>query len=144
MIINRGMGDPCNAGDSDYNPALCLANSLSTEGSCVNGVDSNTGNSCSSNGPGSVVNTGSTTSNPSSIINTIASDFANIFKAIQPLPAGCTQVAGPYGTSTQCVGAGQASTLSLNSVASSLGTSSSTLLLMGGAVLVFMMMSKKG
>ena len=96
-----------------------------------------------SSGNGSTGSSSSNATNPTTWITSLSSAFSNIFKAVQPLPAGCTQVAGPYGVSTQCLATGQASTLSLNSVASSLGSSSS-LLLIGGAVVVFMLMSKKG
>ena len=89
--------------------------------------------------------TNATTSGVStaSAISSIAAAFSNIFKTISPLPAGCTQVAGPYGTSTQCVGSQNTptSTLSLTSLTSSLG-SSSGILLIGGVVILIMMMKK--
>src|ERR1035437_4132146 len=93
--------------------------------------------------PQSTVNTSTSTFNPS-IITNIASAFSNIFKTIQPLPAGCTVVAGPYGQSTSCSGTGT------NRLGSSLlggsllgGTSTiSPVVLIGGAVLLFMMMRK--
>ena len=94
-------------------------------------------------GTPSTVNTSTSTFNPS-IITGIASAFSNIFKTIQPLPAGCTVVAGPYGQSTSCSGTGT------NPLGSSLlggsllgGTSTiSPVVLIGGAVLLFMMMKK--
>jgi hypothetical protein len=77
--------------------------------------------------------------NVASIVSSISNAFSSIFKTIQPLPAGCTQVAGPYGVSTQCVGSGTTtSPLSL----SMLGSSSS-LLLIGGAVLVVVLISSR-
>ena len=94
--------------------------------------------------PQSTVNTSTSTFNPS-IITNIASAFSNIFKTIQPLPAGCTVVAGPYGQSTSCSGTGTnplGSSLLGGSLLGGTSTSSSTMLLIGGAVLLFMMMKK--
>ena len=72
-------------------------------------------------------------------VGSIANAFSSIFKSVAgPLPAGCIQVAGPYGMSTQCGGSNQPS-LSMSSLSSSLGSNSS-LLLIGGAVLVVMLM----
>jgi hypothetical protein len=81
------------------------------------------------------------TTNVAGAISSLSSAFTNIFKAIQPLPAGCTQVAGPYGTSTQCVNATTAqSALSLSSLTSGSG---GTILLIGGvALLAFMFMGR--
>jgi hypothetical protein len=79
--------------------------------------------------------------NVAGAIASISSAFANIFKTIQPVPSGCTQVAGPYGTSVQCLSSGQQSSMSLSNLSSSLG-SSSGILLIGGAVLLVMMMKK--
>ena len=85
---------------------------------------------------------GSTTSVTPSLVAGIASAFSSIFKTIQPLPAGCTVVAGPYGQSTSCSGTGT-NPLSLSSSLSSLTSGgNSSLLLIGGAVLLFMMMKK--
>jgi hypothetical protein len=61
--------------------------------------------------------------NTTTVVNSISNAFAKIFGAVQPLPAGCTQVAGPYGMSTQCAGSGTP-TLSLSSFPTSLGGSS--------------------
>ena len=72
----------------------------------------------------------------------IASAFTSVFRAIQPLPSGCIQVAGPYGMSTQCGNSASQPTLGISSSLSSLGMSGSTLLLIGGAVVVIMMMKK--
>jgi hypothetical protein len=83
----------------------------------------------------------STTTIPPSVITSIANTFSSIFKTIQPLPAGCTVVAGPYGQSTACSGTGT-NPLSLTSSLSSLTGSSSTMLLLGGAVLLIMLMKK--
>lgn len=85
--------------------------------------------------------TSSSSVNTTGMINSITNAFTSIFKAIQPLPQGCTQVAGPYGTSTQCTSAGSAA-LSLTNPLSSLGSSSGLLLLLGGGVLLVMMMKK--
>ena len=87
---------------------------------------------------------GTSVSAPSNVagsISAIANAFSSIFKTIQPLPAGCTQVAGPYGVSTQCVGSGTStSPLSLSTLGVS--GSSGSLLLIGGAVLLVVMLSK--
>ena len=86
--------------------------------------------------------TAPTTGSPTAAVNAIASAFTSIFKAIQPLPAGCTQIQNVYGTSTQCNASGTASTLSLSSSLG--GISITTILLLAGGVLLFMNMSKKG
>jgi hypothetical protein len=72
-------------------------------------------------------------------VSGISSAFANVFKAVSPLPSGCTQVAGPYGVSTQCLAAGQSSTLTSALVPGS----SSNLILIGGAVLLVVMLMKR-
>ena len=92
-----------------------------------------------SGAPPTTINASTTTFNPS-IITSIAGAFSSIFKTIQPLPAGCTVVAGPYGQSTACSGTGT-NPLSLTGSLSSMGGSSS-LLLLGGAVLLIMLMKK--
>ena|ERR1035437_4207572 len=86
---------------------------------------------------------GSTTSVTPSLVAGIASAFSSIFKTIQPLPAGCTVVAGPYGQSTSCSGTGT-NPLGSSLIGGSLlgGTSVSPVLLIGAAVLLFMMMKK--
>ena len=93
-------------------------------------------------GPASTINT-STTSVTPSLVAGIASAFSSIFKTIQPLPAGCTVVAGPYGQSTSCSGTGT-NPLGSSLIGGSLlgGTSVSPVLLIGAAVLLFMMMKK--
>lgn len=78
-----------------------------------------------------------------SFASSLANSFSSIFKTIQPLPSGCIQVAGPYGTSTQCGNQASQPILNMSGAASSLGMSSSTLLLLGGAVVVVIMMSKR-
>jgi hypothetical protein len=88
----------------------------------------------------STINTSTATFNPS-IISNIAGAFSSIFKTLQPLPAGCTVVAGPYGQSTACSGTGT-NPLSLNMAGNVLGGSSSMLLLAGAALLLVMMMKK--
>ena len=75
-----------------------------------------------------------------SSVASLSSAFANIFKTIQPLPEGCTQVAGPYGVSTSCAGSGASNALSLSTLSS--GGSSSLLLYGGLALIVFMMLKK--
>jgi hypothetical protein len=81
------------------------------------------------------------TTNVAGAISSLSSAFTNIFKAIQPLPAGCTQVAGPYGTSTQCVNATTAeSALNLSSLTS--GGSGTILLIAGVGILAFMFMGR--
>jgi hypothetical protein len=68
-----------------------------------------------------------------SVANTFAKDFSTIFRAVQPVPAGCTQVAGPYGTSTSCSQAGQqAPALNLSS-----GVSAYLPWLIGGGLVLF-------
>lgn len=84
----------------------------------------------------------SDTVNVATAVSSLSNAFANIFKAIQPVPAGCTQVAGPYGVSVQCAGQGQ-STLPLGLTSLTSGGSGS-LLLIGGAVLIVILISKKG
>jgi len=83
---------------------------------------------------------GTTTIPTASVISGLTNAFTSIFKAIQPLPSGCTQVAGPYGMSTQCTPSGSTA-LSLGSSLTSGGSSS--LLLIGGAVLLAVMMFSK-
>ena len=83
------------------------------------------------------------TSNPTGAVNAIANAFTSIFKAIQPLPAGCTQIQNVYGTSTQCTANGAASTLNLSGSTIG-GLSITTILLLAGGVLLFMNMGKKG
>jgi hypothetical protein len=107
---------------------------------CVNMTCIENGNSCASTSGGNYGGSGSpvgTSVNPTSIVASISSAFANIFKTVQPLPQGCTQVAGPYGVSTQC--SPNASTLNLTSGLTSL-TSGGMLpiLLIGGVVLLVM------
>jgi len=95
-------------------------------------------------GPTNTTNatTAPTTGSPTAAVSAIASAFTSIFKAIQPLPAGCTQIQNVYGTSTQCNASGTASTLSLSSSLG--GISITTILLLAGGVLLFMNMGKKG
>lgn len=77
---------------------------------------------------------------PASVIASISQSFANIFKTMQPLPAGCTQVSGPYGLSTQCLGNQQVSNpLGFNTIVGSGFASSGSLLLpllIGGGLLL--------
>jgi hypothetical protein len=113
--------EPCGGGSPDSSANLCaLYPSMCATPS----------------GSGGIVPTGP--ANPAAgfnvpgLFNTIATDFSTIFKAVQPVPAGCTQVAGPYGTSVSCANPGQPAA-ALN-VASSL-TSFLPILLLGGGVL---------
>jgi hypothetical protein len=56
----------------------------------------------------------------SKMISSVTNSFTSVFKAIQPIPAGCQSVAGPYGTSLQCAGAGNGlNTMSLPSLGGS-------------------------
>lgn len=85
--------------------------------------------------------TAGSSTNVLSAISALTNSFTSIFKSIQPLPQGCTQVAGPYGMSTQCSASAVANPLSLTSSLSSGG--SSTWLLIGGVAVVAFMMFKK-
>ena len=61
------------------------------------------------------------------LANTIATDFSSIYKAIQPVPAGCTTVSNPNGTSyVSCSSTGTAPNLT-----SVLGSASSLLPIVG-------------
>lgn len=114
-------------------------------GNCV-GWDTS---SCDSPAPGTMgppplsttSSTGATTTaNILGDVNALSSAFANIFKSIQPLPSGCTQVAGPYGISTQCNNNAAGLPLSLSALGAG---GSSSILLLGGAALVLILMLKK-
>lgn len=153
-----GLGQDLGEEDQSYNttpdnsilaPTYSVGDTTDMTGLTTSTGDVCTNASCTSTTTPSIWNTISTTNGTTSTpttsltsaIASISSAFTNIFKAIQPLPAGCTQVAGPYGTSTQCVNA--TTTQSLLSL-SSLG-SSNTLLLIGGVALVgvFLLMGAK-
>jgi|ERR1035441_11310 hypothetical protein len=89
------------------------------------------------------VNTSTNTTPPLSAVAAIAAAFSSIFKTIQPLPAGCTVVAGPYGQSTQCSGTGNPTASAALSLTSALSSGGSSLLLLGGAALLIFMIAKK-
>jgi hypothetical protein len=77
--------------------------------------------------------------NWSSVLSGITNSFTSIFKAIQPIPAGCSQVLTAQGSSVQCLSSvQQQSGASFTSMLGS-GSSSTILLLIGGVVLVMMM-----
>jgi hypothetical protein len=116
---------------------------LGDQGICLN-VNPDTGGCDSWEYPtGTPISTtyAPTTSSPTfaQTISTLTNSFTSIFKAISPIPAGCQSVAGPYGTSLACAGAGNG--LATQSLLSS--SSSSTYLLIGGAVLIGFLMMKK-
>lgn len=126
-----GLGDDTTGdGGGDPGPGV---NPFSMSCTCIGGVCAENGNSC---GSGGIIPTGPASPaagfNVPGLFNTIAGDFSTIFKAVQPVPAGCTQVAGPYGTSVSCAQSGQPAA-ALN-VASSL-TSFLPMLLLGGGLL---------
>jgi hypothetical protein len=79
--------------------------------------------------------------NWANLIGAAGSAFTNIFKTIQPLPAGCISVAGPYGMSQQCGGNQPTLAIGGTTLGSSLGNIS-PMLLIGGAVVLVMMMKK--
>lgn len=126
-----GCDDPGSGGGGGVNP-------FSMACTCVGGVCAENGNSCG--GGGGIIPTGPAAPGGSSfnyprLFNTIATDFSTIFKAVQPVPAGCTQVAGPYGTSVSCANPGQpAAGLNLPTASS---LTSFLPLLLGGGLLVF-------
>lgn len=78
--------------------------------------------------------------NTASLIGSITNSFTSIFKAIQPVPAGCAQITNQYGTSTQCASNGTMLSSTLPTLG---GISGTTLLLLGGAALVVFMVAKK-
>lgn len=89
---------------------------------------------------------GTTAFNPTTALNImsgITNSFTNIFRAIQPLPAGCSQVAGRYGVSTQCSQQGS-NELSLLNSGDTGGLLSSPLVLIGGGLLLLMVLKGKG
>ena len=83
--------------------------------------------------------TNSGTPSFSSFVSNLTNSFTSIFKAIQPLPAGCSQVNNIYGQSTQCNATGTSGALSLSGAT---GLSTSTLLLIGAGIVVIMIMKK--
>ena len=136
MLELKGLGEVGDIFASDPNANAGMLNG-------GNGVYyPSTGGSDSIYGGGYIQPSVGSSINWANTMSSISSSFSNIFKAIQPVPQGCTQVSGPYGVSTQCLAPGQASTLSLSSAASSLGLSSSTLLLLVGGVVVIMIVKK--
>ena len=125
MGTNRGIGQTCGV-DID-----CIDDPTYTTGVGSGGVVAADGSSTSS------------TSSITSAIASISSAFTSIFKAIQPVPAGCSQVTTPLGVSSvQCLSSAQvASGATFSNLLS--GTSSSTLLLLGGGVLIVLLMAKR-
>jgi len=81
------------------------------------------------------------------LTNTLTNDFTLIYRAIQPVPAGCTTMTNPNGTSyVSCSATGQAPGVP-SSFSSLLGGSSSSLLwiaLAAGAVLLATSAGGKG
>jgi hypothetical protein len=95
--------------------------------------------------PGGITPTGSPASSSPfpwfRLANTFATDFSTIFKAVQPVPAGCTQVAGPYGTSVSCASPGQPAA-GLNLPSSGIGSFMPMLLLAGAGLVAVKVFSK--
>ena len=135
MPLDYGGSTPSGPLYVSTDPAVVNADlaSLNSEFSNSSGMNLNTTNGTTATG--SVNATGA--------VNAIANAFTSIFKAIQPLPAGCTQIQNIYGTSTQCNASGTASTLNLSGSTIG-GLSITTILLLAGGVLLFMNMGKKG
>lgn len=153
----QGMGQDDDSEDSietDYTGmvtgtgATCL-NASCSQTSDVSGWSSITGSTATNTG--STNTTNGTTSTPvstnavTSAVSAISSAFTNIFKAIQPVPTGCTSVNTVYGSSVQCVAPGQTPTLStsLTSLGASLGASGPLILVGGGVVVLLLLMNKK-
>lgn len=142
----RGMGQSVDDGgtDQDYE----IGGSVGTTGTIavnptftVGGVtySSTTGDVLSTNTNTTNGTTAASTNTFASALSAISSSFTNIFKAIQPIPNGCSQVNTAYGSSVQC-GTGVTASSLLSSLTSG---SSSTLLLLGGAAIILMMMMNK-
>lgn len=122
-----GPQDPINVSQVSYDPTSLFNVGWNTP--AYSGTPTNTTNGT----------TAMTVANTASILGSITNSFTNIFKAIQPLPSGCAQVAGPYGMSTQCTPQGSQG---LNLMSSTGIGGISPILLIGGAVVLFMMMKK--
>jgi hypothetical protein len=115
----RGLGDDCIAESSDGSSVVVPC-----------GDDSSLGSG------------GSGTSNTdwSQTIANIGTSFANIFKAIQPIPAGCSMVQTAQGSSVQCLSTlqQQQGTSSFTSLLGS-GSSSTILLLVAGVAAIMIL-----
>src|ERR1700690_3884091 len=104
-VNGKGMGDVvCDESGCYDDGSGGTVNTSTTTSTTDSGLTSDyvtcpNGGSLGANGLcGGTVNTSTNTTQSTNAITAIANAFSSIFKTIQPLPAGCTQVAGPYGT----------------------------------------------
>lgn len=121
----RGLG--CDCSDVDPESGVCMdPDPCSGDSSTTLNLP---GTGSGSPAPGqssttlSLPGTPSTPVNWTNLANTLTQDFSTIFKTIQPIPAGCTQMVGPQGAYVSCSSTGVApSTMGFPGVSGGLGT----------------------
>jgi hypothetical protein len=140
MGTNRGIGQTCGVDiDCIDDPTYTTTNTGVIIGSTQVGTS---GGTPIYQAPNYGTSSSSSTSSITSAISSISSAFTSIFKAIQPVPAGCSQVTTPLGVSSvQCLSSAQvASGATFSNLLS--GTSSSTLLLLGVGLVAVLALSR--